>query len=145
MHESDNYTKRTSTLDCFCVCGGMCVLTIPLCHWRSWWWLLVNIEQLDHVQELPTGLTWASCHININAHNSDQLEAVHNFPWGQIRVSDISFKVQVKDSGSENSSFAANVSRFSEVGQLPGTLQLERLNEGCGIEAAMVTNNALYH
>ena len=37
------------------------------------------------------------------------------------------------------------MSRFSELGQLPGTLQLERLNEGCGIEAAMVTNNALYH
>ena len=35
--------------------------------------------------------------------------------------------------------------RFSELGQLPGTLQLERLNEGCGIEAAMVANNALYH
>ena len=96
MHESDNYTRRTSTLDCFCVCGGMCVLTITLCHWRSWWWLLVNIEQLDLVQELPTGWTWASCHINIDAHNSDQLEAVCNLPRGQIRVSDISFKVQAK-------------------------------------------------
>ena len=50
-----------------------------------------------------------------------------------------------KDSGSGYSSFAANLSRFSELGQLPGTLQLERLNEGCGIEAAMLANNALYH
>ena len=70
---------------------------------------------------------------------------MYNFPRGQIRVSDISFKVQLKDSGSGYSSFAANLSRFSELGQLPGTLQLERLNEGCGIEAAMFTNNALYH
>ena len=52
----------------------------------------MNIEQLDHVQELPTGWTWASCHINIDAHNSDQLEAVYSLPRGQIRVSDISFK-----------------------------------------------------
>ena len=50
-----------------------------------------------------------------------------------------------KDSGRGYSSFAANLSRFSELGQLPGTLQLERLGEGCGIEAAMVANNALYH
>ena len=50
-----------------------------------------------------------------------------------------------KDSGSGYSSFAANLRRFSELRQLPGTLQLERLNEGCGIEAAMVANNALYH
>ena len=53
-------------------------------------------------------------------------------------------KSKRKDSGSGYSSFAANLSRFSELGQLSGTLQLERLNEGCGIEAAMVTNNALY-
>ena len=35
------------------------------------------------------------------------------------------------------------MNRFSELGQLPGALQLETLNEGCVIEAAMVTNNAL--
>ena len=56
----------------------------------------MNIEQLDHVQELPTGWTRASCHINLDAHNSDQLEAVYNLPRGQIRVSGISFKVQAK-------------------------------------------------
>eukprot|EP00745_Piridium_sociabile_P019364 TRINITY_DN2926_c0_g1_i4.p2 TRINITY_DN2926_c0_g1~~TRINITY_DN2926_c0_g1_i4.p2 ORF type:complete len:268 (+),score=53.47 TRINITY_DN2926_c0_g1_i4:757-1560(+) len=51
-----------------------------------------------------------------------------------------------KDSvGSGYSSLAANLITFSELGQLPGTLQLERLNEGYGIEAAMVANNALYH
>ena len=107
--------------------------------------MLVNIEQLDHVQELPTVWTCASCHINIDAHDSDQLEAVYIFPRGQTTVSDTSFKVLVKYSGSGHSSFAANLSRFSELGQLPGTIQLERLNEGCGIEAAVVTNNDLYH
>ena len=54
-------------------------------------------------------------------------------------------KSKRKDSGSGYSSFRDNLSRFSELRQLPGTLQLGRLNEGCGIEAAMVTNNALYH
>ncbi len=54
-------------------------------------------------------------------------------------------KSKRKDSGSGYSSLAANLIRFSELGQLPGTLQLERLNEGYGIEAAMVANNALYH
>ena len=47
--------------------------------------------------------------------------------------------------GGGYSSFAANLSRFIELGQLPGTLQLERLNEGCVIEAYMVTKNALHH
>ena len=51
-------------------------------------------------------------------------------------------KSKRKDSGSGYSSFAANLSRFSELGQLPGTLQLERLNEERDNEAAMVTNNA---
>ena len=54
-------------------------------------------------------------------------------------------KSKRKDSGSVYSSFRANLSRFSELRQLPGTLQLERLNEGCVIEAVMVTHNALYH
>ena len=71
---------------------------------------------------------------------------MYNLPRGQIRVSDIyPSKSTRKDSGSGYSSFAANLCRFSELGQLPGTLQLERLNEGCGIEGAMVANNALYH
>ena len=50
-----------------------------------------------------------------------------------------------KYSGSGYSSFTANLNRFRELEQLPGALQLERLSKGCGIEAAMVTNNALYH
>ncbi|KAG7161157.1 hypothetical protein Hamer_G024212, partial [Homarus americanus] len=46
--------------------------------------------------------------------------------------------------GSGHSSLAENLVRFSELGQLPPTLQLERLDEGNGIGAAMVANNAQY-
>ena len=35
--------------------------------------------------------------------------------------------------------------KFSELGQHPATLQLERLDEGRGIETAMVENRAQYH
>ena len=54
-------------------------------------------------------------------------------------------KSKKKDSGSGYSSFRTNLSRFSELRQRPGILKLESLDEGCGIEAAMVTNNALYY
>ena len=95
----------------------------------------MNIEQFDHVQELPvtpisthaTQNNWKLC-IDSQEDKSESL----TFPSKSKR----------KDSGSGYSSFAANLSRFSELGQLPGTLQLERLNEGCGYEAVMVTNNA---
>ena len=43
-----------------------------------------------------------------------------------------------KDLGSGYSSLAANLVKFSELGQHPATLQLERLDEGRGIETAMV-------
>ena len=123
--------------------GNVCVITF--CHCKSRWWLLVTIEQLDHVQELPlvglerpvpststhtTQTNWKLCIIC----QEDKSESLTS-PSKSTR----------KDSGSGYSSFEANLSRFSELGQLPGTLQLERLNEGCGIEAAMVANNALYH
>ena len=41
------------------------------------------------------------------------------------------------------SSLAKNLIRFNELGQLP--IQLERLDEGNGIEMAIVANNAKYH
>ena len=47
--------------------------------------------------------------------------------------------------GSGFSSLAGNLIKFSELVQLPGTLNLERLNEDHGIEAAMVANNVQYH
>ena len=45
--------------------------------------------------------------------------------------------------GSGYSSLAENLMEFYELGQLP--IQLERLDEGQGIEMTMVANNALYH
>ena len=50
-----------------------------------------------------------------------------------------------QDMGSGYSSLADNLIKFNELGQLPGTLKLERLNDGHGIEAAMVVNNAQHH
>ena len=44
--------------------------------------------------------------------------------------------------GSGYSSLADNLIKFNELGQLPGTLKLERLNDRHDIEAAMVVNNA---
>ena len=45
--------------------------------------------------------------------------------------------------GSGYSSLAENLMEFYELGQWP--IQLERLDEGQGIEMTMVANNALYH
>ena len=49
------------------------------------------------------------------------------------------------DVGSGYSSLAENLIRFNELKELPCTLQLHRLDEGHGIEAAMVANSAGYH
>ena len=46
--------------------------------------------------------------------------------------------------GSGYSSLADNLTKFNELGLL-GTLKLERLDEGHGIESALVANNAQYH
>ena len=35
--------------------------------------------------------------------------------------------------------------KFNELGKLPRTLQLERIDEGQGFEAAMVANEAKWH
>ena len=42
-------------------------------------------------------------------------------------------------------SLAENLVKFNELGKLPRTLQLDRLNKGQGIEAAMITNKAKWH
>jgi len=52
-------------------------------------------------------------------------------------------KSKRKDVGSGYRSLAEQLVEFNELGELP--LQLERLDEGDGIEAAMVANNAQYH
>ena len=45
--------------------------------------------------------------------------------------------------GSVYNSLVENLMQFYELGQLP--FQLERLDEGLGIDVTMVTNNARYH
>ena len=42
-------------------------------------------------------------------------------------------------------SLAENLIKLSELGQLPHTLKIDRLDEGIGIEAAMFPHNAQYH
>ena len=49
------------------------------------------------------------------------------------------------DKGSGYSSLAEHLIQFNELDQVPSTLPLERLDEGQGIEAAMITNKAQYH
>lgn len=50
-----------------------------------------------------------------------------------------------KDIDSGYSSLAENLIKFSELGELPGSFHLERLDDGHGIEAAMVAHGAQYH
>ena len=50
-----------------------------------------------------------------------------------------------QDIGRGYKSLAANLVKFNELGKLPRTLQLERIDEGQGIEAAMVANEAKWH
>ena len=52
-------------------------------------------------------------------------------------------KSKRKDSRSGYKSLAGSLMKFSELGQLP--FQLERLDEGCGIEMTLVANSAHYH
>jgi hypothetical protein len=42
-------------------------------------------------------------------------------------------------------SLANNLTKFDDLGKLPRTLQLDRIDKGQGIEAAMVTNEAKWH
>ena len=52
-------------------------------------------------------------------------------------------KSKRKDIGSGYKSLAEVLIKFNELGQLP--FPLERLDEGCGAETAMVLNSAQYH
>ena len=49
------------------------------------------------------------------------------------------------DIGKGYQSLAENLVKFDELGKLARTLQLDRLNEGQGIEAAMITNKVKWH
>ena len=50
-----------------------------------------------------------------------------------------------KDIGKGYQSLADNLAKFNKLGKLPRTLQLDRIDEGQGIEATMVTNEAKWH
>lgn len=50
-----------------------------------------------------------------------------------------------KDVGQGYHLLAENLLKFDELGKLPRTLRLDRMDEGQGIEAAMVTNEAKWH
>jgi len=49
------------------------------------------------------------------------------------------------NTGSGYKTLAGNLMQFGELGLLPRTLQLDRLDEGEGIEAALVAHKAVYH
>ena len=50
-----------------------------------------------------------------------------------------------RDIGRGYQSLAENLVKFNELEKLPKTLQLDRIDEGQGIEAAMVANEAKWH
>ena len=47
-----------------------------------------------------------------------------------------------KDVGKVYQLLAENLVKFDELGELPWALHLDRMNEGQGIEAAMINNKA---
>ena len=49
------------------------------------------------------------------------------------------------DKGNGYTSLAKHLTQFNELGQFPSTLQIGRLDEGHGIEAAMFANKAQHH
>ena len=55
------------------------------------------------------------------------------------------FNSKKKDTGKGYHSLAENLVKFDELGKLPRTLHLDRLNKGEGIEAAMISNKAKWH
>ena len=50
-----------------------------------------------------------------------------------------------RDPGSGYTTMAANLVKFDELGKLPRTVQLQRLDEGQGVEATMVAHQAKWH
>ena len=50
-----------------------------------------------------------------------------------------------KDIGKGYHSLAENLAKFDELGKLPRNLQLSRIDEGQGIEEALITNEAKWH
>ncbi len=50
-----------------------------------------------------------------------------------------------QDKGAGYSILAGHLRRFNELGLLPNSFLLSRLDEGSGVEAALSANNARYH
>ena len=50
-----------------------------------------------------------------------------------------------RDPGSGYTTMAANLVKFDELGKLPRTVQLQRLDEGQGVDATMVAHQAKWH
>ena len=50
-----------------------------------------------------------------------------------------------RDPGSGYTTMAANLVKFDKLGKLPRTVQLQRLDEGQGVEATMVAHQAKWH
>ena len=50
-----------------------------------------------------------------------------------------------RDPGSGYTTMAANLVKFDELGKLPRTVQLQRLDEGQGVEATIVVHQAKWH
>ena len=72
------------------------------------------------------------------------MEVVCHLPGDKAESLTNPAKSKRQDMGSGYSSLADNLAKFYELGLL-GTLKLERLDEGHGIEVTLVADNAQYH
>ena len=92
---------------------------------------LLTLMVKDHQLLVQPRLTGCSICIICQEHTSEALRC----PLQNTRA----------DKGSGYTSLAEHLIQFNELGQLPSTFLIGRLDEGHGIEAAMVANTAQYH
>jgi len=85
---------------------------------------------LQNSTEQPIGTNWKLCVI-----------------FQEMTAEPLTFPLnsKQKDIGRGYQLFAENLVKFYELRKLPRTLQLERMDEGQGIEAAMISNKAKWH
>ena len=91
---------------------------------------LVNVDVQGPATSCTAKTDWKLCVI-CQEHTSEALRC----PLQNTRA----------DKGSGYTSLAEHLIQFNELGQLPSTLAIERLDEDHGIEAATVANKAQYH
>lgn len=87
--------------------------------------------------------TWEESASNQPAETNWELCVICQEETAESLISPLSSKR--KDLGKGYQSLAENLAKFDELGRLPRTLQLGRIDEGQGIEAAMVANEAKWH